>query len=88
MFAEELMGVAWVREGGYYNATIANRVWNSFRTASKFHLIARLVRLLVWNWNSAIDTGFSFGCDEGDEGEIFRVVEFSHLSCVRVHVYS
>lgn len=62
--------------------------------ASKFHLIARLVRLLVWNWNSAIDTGFLFGCDEGDEGdegdrgEILRVVEFSHLSCVRVHVYS
>lgn len=85
------MGVAWVREGGYYNATIANRVWNSFRMASKFHRIARFVRLLVWNWNSAIDTGFSFGCDEGDEGdegEIFRVVEFSHLSCVRVHVYS
>ena len=56
--------------------------------ASKFHRIARLVRLLVWNWNSAIDTGFSFGCDEGDEGDILRVVEFSHLSCVRVHVYS
>ena len=52
------------------------------------------MRLLVWNWNSAIDTGFLFGCDEGDEGdegdrgEILRVVEFSHLSCVRVHVYS
>ena len=46
--------------------------------AGKFHLFARFLRLVVWNWNSAIDTGFSFDSVAGRE--ILRVVELFHLS--------